>query len=204
LGLEVDHLSLERGGRTLFRDLGFRVGAGELLSLEGPNGSGKTSLLRALAGFLAPQSGTIRFTTDDGAPIDAAEERALWVGWLGHQDGAKPQLTAAEALAFFARFYRRGSDIEGALASVGLSRARDLPLQYLSAGQKRRLALARLSLTARSLWLLDEPLSALDTVGKGLAAQFIAAHCRAGGIAIAATHEPLMLDGARLTLGSPQ
>jgi heme exporter protein A len=201
-GLEVDNLSLQRGGRTLFRGLGFALAAGEILSLEGPNGAGKTSLLRAIAGFIAPCSGTIRLRTKNGAAIAGGEERAAFVGWLGHQDGAKPQLTVAEALRFFADFYRSGQDTDQALAAVGLSRARDLPLQYLSAGQKRRLALARLSLSQRPLWLLDEPLAALDAAGKAIAAEFLSAHCRAGGIAVAATHEPLGFDCARLVLGS--
>lgn len=201
-GLRVDNLSLERGERRLFQALSFRVDQGLVLSLEGPNGAGKTSLLRAVAGFLEPRAGTIRLETTDGDEIAAGDERAGYVGWLGHQDGAKPQLTAREALGFFARFYGATADVEAALAAVGLARARDLPLQYLSAGQKKRLALARLTLCARPLWLLDEPLAALDAAGKTLAAQLIARHCKAGGLAIAATHEPLGLDGPRLALGA--
>ncbi len=201
--LQIENLSLARGERILIRGLGFRVAAGEALSLEGPNGVGKTTLLRALAGFIEPRSGTIRLQTKDGAALAGGEERSGFVGWLGHHDGAKPQLTAVEVLGFFTRFYQGGQDIDRALAAVGLTRVRDLPLQYLSAGQKRRLALARLFLSQRPLWLLDEPLAALDTAGKALAAQFIAAHCDAGGLAIAATHEPLGLDCKRLTLGSP-
>lgn len=202
-GLEVENLTLARGERTLFRNLAFRVDAGQIVSLEGPNGVGKTSLLRAIAGFIVPRTGEIRLRTQAGALVAGSEERAQFVGWLGHQDGAKPQLTATEALRFFARFYRNERDVDGALAGVGLSRARDLPLQYFSAGQKRRLALARLSLSNRPLWLLDEPLAALDTAGKSLAMEFVAAHCRAGGLAIAATHDPLGLDCVRLTLGAP-
>jgi heme exporter protein A len=201
-GLEIDNLTLVRGERTLFRSLAFRMDAGQLVSLEGPNGAGKTSLLRAIAGFLAPRSGTIRLHTKDNAIVSGDEERAQFVGWLGHQDGAKPQLTAMEILRFYVRFYGTEANVEGALAAVGLARARDLPLQYLSAGQKRRLALARLTLCARPLWLLDEPLAALDVAGKTLAVDFIAAHCRAGGLAIAATHDQLGLDCVRLTLGS--
>jgi heme exporter protein A len=199
--LEIEDLSLVRGDRLLFRGLGFALRAGEAVALEGPNGAGKTSLLRAIAGFLQPREGTIRLKTNDGACLGEAEERARFVGWLGHQDGAKSQLTPGEALAFFARYYGGTANINEALARVGLSRLRSLPIQYLSAGQKRRLALARLMLTARPLWLLDEPLAALDKAGKALAAQLIIEHCRSGGLALVATHESLGLDGARVTLG---
>lgn len=206
-GLEIEGLTLARGSKLLFRDLAFQLGRGEVLALEGPNGSGKTSLLRALAGFLAPVSGFIRLRTD-GATIEDREERGSFVGWLGHQDGAKAQMTPAETLSFFAGFYNslaqagtRESFIENALAKAGLARVRDLPVQYLSAGQRRRLALARLSLLARPLWLLDEPLAALDRAGKALAGEYIVEHCRAGGIVVAATHESLGFDSRRLALG---
>jgi heme exporter protein A len=194
--LDIEGLSLWRGERMLFRDLAFQVNAGETLALEGPNGAGKTSLLRAIAGFLEPRTGTIALRMKDGGVREAPEH----IGWLGHHDGAKSQMTAHEALSFYAHYYGGGSDIDGALASVGIRRVRDLPVQYLSAGQKRRLALARLLLTRRALWLLDEPLAALDVAGKALVAELIAAHCRDGGLVIAATHEPLGLDCRRLVL----
>jgi heme exporter protein A len=236
--LQASSLTCVRGGRTVFRDVSFRVGAGEALAIEGANGSGKTSLLRMIAGFLAPQAGTISLSRDD-AEISDSEERGKFVGWLGHQDGVKPQMTPAETLQFFAQLntlplregrniseqregiFRGGvadknpapkfaaqistrpqgaGEINAALDFVGLSRARDLPCRYLSAGQKKRLALARLKISARPLWLLDEPLAALDTQGKSLLRDLIERHCAAGGIAIAATHEPLGLDCARLTL----
>jgi len=206
-GLDVEALSLWRGERMLFRDLAFSVGAGQTLLLEGANGSGKTSLLRAIAGFLEPRAGTIRIRMNEGEPLASGEERANFIGWLGHQDGAKSQLTPIEALDFFARYYGGAHTTNDALARVGLARLKDLPIQYLSAGQKRRLALARLTLTARPLWLLDEPLASLDTAGKALVADLVGQHCRTGGVAIVATHEPLDLDGAsptsRLTLGNP-
>jgi heme exporter protein A len=200
-GLEVENLSLQRGGRMLFRNIAFNVAAGGVLALEGPNGAGKTSLLRAIAGFLEPRGGSISLRTSDGKGFTSGDERAQFVGWLGHLDGLKPQLSAIEALSFFARFYQASQTIEAALSTVGLERLRDLPIQYFSAGQKRRLALARLSLSARPLWLLDEPLAALDAAGKALAAQLIAAHCGKGGVAIIATHEALGIDCARLKLG---
>jgi len=203
-GLVADKLTLERGGRELFCALGFRAGAGEVVSVEGPNGVGKTSLLRLLAGFLQQASGTISLSISDGVEIADSEERRVFVGWLGHQDGVKSQLTPFETLAFYSRYYGVAGDITAALAEVGLSRARDLPAQYLSAGQKKRVALARLKLSARPLWLLDEPLASLDAAGKALAAQFISDHCKAGGIAIAATHEPLGIACTRLALGGDQ
>jgi heme exporter protein A len=199
--LAADRLTLERGGRKLFRALGFRANAGDAISVEGPNGAGKTSLLRLLAGFLQPSFGTIALTTADGGEISDAEERGVFIGWFGHQDGIKTQLTPFESLAFYARYYGATGDIAAALAEVGLSRARDLPAQYLSAGQKKRVALARLKLSNRPLWLLDEPLASLDAGGKTLAAKFVEDHCKAGGIAIAATHEPLGIECKKLVLG---
>ncbi|HXC56530.1 MAG TPA: heme ABC exporter ATP-binding protein CcmA [Rhizomicrobium sp.] len=201
LSLDVDRLSGMRGGRLLFRDLSFRVAAGEVLSLEGANGSGKTSLLRMIAGFIAPVAGKIALALDDAVCVEA-DERARRTGWLGHHDAAKPQLSPREVLAFFARLYRSDADVAAALAAVGLGAVADLPCQYLSAGQRKRLALARLTLSGRAVWLLDEPLAALDADGKARCAETIAAHCRDGGIVLAATHEPLGMESTRLVLGT--
>ena len=203
-GLDIEALSLWRGERMLFRDLAFTVCAGEALRLEGANGAGKTSLLRAIAGFLEPRAGTIRIRTNGGEPCTSGEERAGFIGWLGHQDGAKSQLTPKEALGFQARYYGDAPRLDEALARVGLSRVGELPVQYLSAGQKRRLALARLSLSSRPLWLLDEPLASLDAAGKTLVSELVAQHCKDGGLAVIATHEPLGFDGPRVTLGNAQ
>jgi heme exporter protein A len=192
--VEASDLTAVRGGRMLFRDLSFRVEAGRALCIEGANGVGKTSLLRMIAGFLATASGTIRI-----GDIEDADERGKMIGWLGHHDAVKPQMTVRENLTFFARLYR-GGDVESAMAQVGLTRLADLPGQYLSAGQKKRVALARLALSARPLWLLDEPLASLDAAGKKIAADLIAAHCTSGGIAIVATHEPLGIACERLVL----
>jgi heme exporter protein A len=197
--LSAENLTCIRGNRLVFRDVGFRVEAGQVLSLEGPNGAGKSSLLRMIAGFLPPASGAVVLSGDGGEMVDG-EERGRHVGWLGHHDAAKPQLTPRETLQFFASLHRVAANVDVALDEAGLGKARDLPSQYLSAGQKKRLSLARLKLLARPLWLLDEPLAALDAAGKALAAQFIASHARAGGIAVAATHEPLGLDCSRLAL----
>ncbi len=198
--LAIERLTCIRGQRLLFRDLSFRVGAGQVLSLEGPNGSGKTTLLRLIAGFLAPASGAVALVKADQA-IDDAEERGRHIGWLGHHDAVKPQLSPREVLGFFARLYGGDGDIDVALAAIGLAAIADLPCQYLSAGQKRRLALARLKLSGRAVWLLDEPLAALDSDGKRCAAALIAAHALYGGIVLAATHEPLGVASERLVLG---
>ena len=200
--LEAAGLACARGGRPVFRKLDFRIKAGEALSLEGPNGAGKTSLLRMLGSYLAPLAGRISLTTKAGAEITDAEERGRYIGWLGHQDGVKPQLTTSEMLAFYAGYYDRPCDIPAALDAVGLLRARDLPGQYLSAGMKKRLALARLKLSARPIWLLDEPLAALDVSAKRLVAEMIVSHCAHGGMVIAATHESLGIDCAKLVLGA--
>lgn len=199
--LEISRLAVARGGRAVIRDLSFTLESGQALALEGPNGAGKTSLLRTLGGFIAPLAGSIRLRSAAGELKDE-EERGRAIGWLGHLDGLKAQLTTRENLAFYARLYGVAQpDLDGTLALVGLTRARDLPGQYLSAGMKRRLALARLHVCRRPLWLLDEPLAALDPKGKTLVAELIAAHCTAGGMVIAATHEPLGLDCGHLQLG---
>jgi heme exporter protein A len=197
--LDIDNLACVRGQRLLFQGLSFRVEAGHALSLEGSNGTGKTSLLRMIAGFLRPYAGTIRLRTN-GKDIVDGEERGGFVGWLGHYDAVKPQMTVAEQLAFFARLYGSDGDQQAAMERFGILKLADLPGQYLSAGQKRRLALARLSLSARPLWLLDEPLAALDMAGKGLVGEAVAAHCATGGIVVAATHEALGIACERLRL----
>jgi heme exporter protein A len=196
--LTAEKLACARGERTLFSALNFRVQAGQALAVEGANGAGKTSLLRLIAGFLAPVSGHIVVKTADGESDDA-EERGRLVGWLGHLDGLKPQLTVTEQLSFFARLYGRQAD-PAALETVGLARQADLPCRYLSAGQRRRLALARLLTSQRPLWLLDEPFAALDAAGQGLVAQLMLRHCGSGGIIIAATHDPLGLGNESLKL----
>jgi len=184
----------------VLRDLVFSIGRGEALSLEGANGAGKTTALRILAGLLSFASGGVTFHTSDG-PVRDAEERGRFAGWLGHLDGIKNQLTVLENARFFAALYAGGGDASATLARVGLSRAENLPAQYLSAGQRRRLALARLLLSRRPLWLMDEPLSALDASGKALIAELIREHCAANGIVIAATHDPLGVDTTRIVMG---
>lgn len=193
--LHVEGTTCIRGGRVLFRDLSFRVEAGKALCIEGANGVGKTSLLRVLGGFLTPAAGIVRI-----GDVDDPDERGKLVGWLGHQDGVKPQMTVRETLSFFAQLYRSDRKVDAAMEAVGLARLADLPGQYLSAGQKKRVALARLKLCGRPLWLMDEPLASLDVAGKRIAADLIAAHCAGGGTAIVATHEPLGIACERLVL----
>jgi len=200
LSIDATKLACERGGRRVFTGVSFSVASGTLLSLEGANGAGKTSLLRMLAGFLAPESGRLSFQSGEGV-VEDAEERGRFAGWLGHHDGIKAQMSVAENAQFFAYLYG-AADAQDALLRVGLARSAELPAQYLSAGQRRRLALARLILSARPLWLLDEPLAALDAAGKQLAADLIREHCAKGGIVVAATHDPLGVEGQRLMLGA--
>jgi heme exporter protein A len=212
--LTAEKLTVQRGSRRLVEGLSFTVKAGQALALEGANGAGKTSLLRLVAGFLPAASGTVTLRDGDKA-ISEPEERGRFVGWLGHHDALKASFTVAEQLEFFGKLYgrplrrpagdtspaRAGEDQQRALLEeVGLTRQAQLPCRYLSAGQRRRLALARLLLTRRPLWLLDEPFAALDTAGKALVARLIARHCGQGGLAVAATHEPLGLNNESLKL----
>jgi heme exporter protein A len=198
--IEAENLVLVRGGRRVQDGLTCRVAAGETLAVTGRNGAGKTSLLRALAGFLEPRAGEIRLRLQSGEVISGGDERGTLVGWIGHHDGVKPQLTPAEHLKFHLKFDGRAGDADEALKQIGLGPLRDLPAQYLSAGQRRRLAFARLTLADRPLWLLDEPFSALDAQGKLFVRTLMERHCAEGGIVIAATHEPLGLPGAALEL----
>ena len=196
--LTAERLACVRGDKRLFDGLSFRVTAGQALAVEGANGAGKTSLLRMIAGFLTPAAGRLIVKSAEGESDDG-EERGKIIGWLGHLDGLKPQLTVIEQLNFFAHLY--GKAVDGALLEqVGLARQADLPCRYLSAGQRRRLALARLLASQRPLWLLDEPFAALDRSGQALVAQLMARHCGQGGIIIAATHDPLGLGNESLKL----
>jgi heme exporter protein A len=156
--------------------------------------------LRAIAGLLEQQSGSISLRLQGGRVVTSGEERGQYVGWIGHQDGIKLQLTPFEDLNFHWAYYHCGGDIADALTRTGLARIRDLPAQYLSAGQRRRLAFARLILDSRPLWLFDEPFSALDTEGRNFVRLLIESHCSAGGIVVAATHEPLGVCSVELEL----
>jgi len=189
--LVAENLVLCRGGRTIIEGLSFRLEAGAALLLTGANGSGKTTLLRALAGFLKPAAGAI-------AVGNGADERELGElsHFVGHLDGIKAHLTVAENLAFWAA-YLDGGDVAIALDAFALSGLADIPAGYLSAGQKRRLGLARLAVAARPLWLLDEPTVSLDAASVGLLVKTLEAHVGGGGLAVIATHVPLALADAR-------
>ncbi|HEY3779115.1 MAG TPA: heme ABC exporter ATP-binding protein CcmA [Rhizomicrobium sp.] len=189
--LHVADVALVRGERMVQRALNFRVIAGHSIVIGGRNGAGKTSLLRAIAGLLEPRSGSIVLRLSDGRALASGEDRGPFVGWIGHLDAIKPQLTPAEHLEFHLRYHRRKRRIADALTQSGLTELRDVPAQYLSTGQQRRIAFARLILVGRPLWLLDEPLSTLDPHGKNLVRDLITRHCAEGGIVLAASHEPL-------------
>jgi heme exporter protein A len=195
--LQAEGLAAFRGERLVFRDLDFAVAAGGALLLTGPNGSGKSTLLRLLAGLLRPAAGVLSWNGAD-ALIDLTAH-ARRVAYVGHQDAIKPGLTAAENLHFAARL--TGVRIGTALAAVGLEGLADLPARMLSAGQKRRLALARLALSHATLWLLDEPTLGLDAAAVERFGAMLAEHRAGGGLLVAATHLPLPLsDTAELRL----
>jgi heme exporter protein A len=192
LSLEVEELACWRGERLVFAGLNFALPPGGALLLVGPNGAGKSSLLRVLAGLLAPIEGRVLWAGADVRDDPAGHARRL--RYLGHQDALKPALTARENLRFHARL--TGGDVEAALAALDLAPLAELPARLLSAGQKRRLALARLALGPAALWLLDEPTLGLDTASVARFGELLAAHRAAGGAVLAATHLPLPLPGA--------
>ena len=199
-GLVADHLRCERGGRLLFADLCLAVAPGGALLLTGPNGSGKTSLMRVLAGLLPARGGRILWQGRDTAEDPGPWRRAL--AWLGHDNAIKPQLSVAENLAFWCRLGAPGHGVPEALEEVGIGHLADLPASMLSAGQRRRLALARLALTRGGCWLMDEPTVTLDSASLARLAAMIARHRAEGGIAVIASHDALDLPGAQaLDLG---
>lgn len=187
--LEVTALCCRRGERLLFEDLAFAVPPGELLLLRGPNGVGKTTLLLALAGIIRPDTGTI---TIEGRGEEDRPGADLHL--LGHQPATKPRLTVAENLRFWADMLggERGL-VDRSLEAVGLAAIAGLEAGHLSAGQTRRLGLARLLVADRPIWLLDEPTAALDSEGERLVLGLLAAHLARGGLAIAATHHDMHL-----------
>ncbi|MEO5700447.1 MAG: cytochrome c biogenesis heme-transporting ATPase CcmA [Casimicrobiaceae bacterium] len=192
--LEAHQLAMRRGATRLFTGLSFRVAPGEVLMITGANGTGKTTLLRMLAGLTTPAAGTMTWQGRTLRPFDPAL-RAI-AAFVGHQPALKDELTARENLAALTRLAGEPvtpQALDAALDRVELTRQRNLPARVLSQGQRRRIGLARLSLVRRLVWLLDEPLTALDPAGMGLVAQLIGDHARDGGMAIAATHAALDL-----------
>lgn len=195
MALIAESVRVERGGRLALAAPDFRVAPGEAALVEGPNGAGKSTLLRAVAGLLPLAGG--RIALDDGPAAPA-------VAYAGHLDAVKPALTVRENLAVWAAIYGAGGDVAAALADFGLSHIADEPAAFCSAGQKRRLGLARLPVSGRRVWLLDEPTVSLDAGAVAGFAAIVAAHCRAGGIALAASHVALGLPaGPRIALRPP-
>ncbi|WP_342105447.1 heme ABC exporter ATP-binding protein CcmA [Methylobacterium sp. SI9] len=194
--LSVDNLACRRSGRRIFANLSFVLGPGDALAVTGRNGAGKSSLLAILSGRLRPDAGRIDIA-DVG---EASLPECLHV--VGHRDGLKSSLTAGENLLFAQRLLGAPRLSPGdALERLGLGHAHDLPVAYLSAGQRRRVALARLLVCARPLWLLDEPTAALDTASQAVLAGLMATHRAEGGLVIAATHQALGLtDAAELRI----
>ena len=191
--LSVENLALSRGGRLLFEAVSFHVEPGSLLLLRGPNGAGKSSLLLTLAGILRPDSGTLDWHAEDPPPIHI----------LAHSPGVKTRLTLSENLQFWREVNgSTGLEPETALETVGLGGLGDLDAGYLSAGQTKRLALARLLVTDRRLWLLDEPTASLDAKGDTLVASLVAERLHTGGAVIAATHDDIAGVTQTLTLGA--
>jgi heme exporter protein A len=203
--LDVTDLACRRSGRPVFDRLSFVVGAGELLALTGRNGSGKTTLLRALALLVPAVSGSILW--QGAAVTDDPESWRGRLAWLGHLDGLKGDLTVRENLSMAQRL-RGGSPAEDgldvALVAFDLSALAHRPARTLSAGQRRRTALARVTLSAAPLWLLDEPLNALDSAAQQAFRAALLRHLAGGGAAVAATHADLGIPGARtIELGGP-
>jgi heme exporter protein A len=197
LRLSGQHLRCVRGGREIFAGLSLEVSGGEALAIVGANGAGKTSLLRMIAGLLSWAEGTLDLTGGD-TDLTLPEQ----AHYLGHRDALKPSLSVRENLTFWRDFLGGDrSDIAGSVAAVGLAHAIDLPAAYLSAGQRRRLSFARLLAVKRPVWLLDEPLSALDAAGQALVAGLMGDHLGRGGMILAATHGPLGIDTREMRIG---
>jgi len=198
LALTAKDIAAARGGRAVFAGVSFALRNGDVLAVRGPNGAGKSTLLRLVAGLLPPSAGEIAIETPASDGVDRTPHYA------GHLDALKAPLTVHQNLAFWARLWRSGeAQVDAAIMAVGLAKLAHLPAAVLSAGQRRRAALARLMLAPRPLWLLDEPTASLDAAGERLLGDFLAAHARRGGIAIIATHAELPMPPTQiLTLGA--
>ncbi len=196
--VRAEDLGCDRGERPVFRGVGFEIAPGEVLEIHGRNGVGKSSLLRQIAGLVPPTAGTLRWKSD-GA--EAWEEGApsAHMRFLSHRNALKPALTALENLCFWARLDTvPEAHAHDALQAVGLEEAADKPARALSAGQQRRVALARLLLAPRALWIMDEPTAALDKASEEAVSRLIEDHCSKGGSAIVATHKVLPLAARAL------
>lgn len=200
MALIAEGVEVERGGRLTLAAPDFRVAAGEAALVTGPNGAGKSTLLRALAGLSPPARGRIALEGGAGESRELSECAA----YAGHLDAVKPVLSLRANLVFWAGLYGAGGDVDAALERFALTHIADAPAAYCSAGQKRRLGLARLAVTARPLWLLDEPTVSLDADSVRAFAEIVAAHCAGGGVAVIATHQEFDLPrGPRIALAPP-
>lgn len=193
-GLSATDLTLWRGPNCLFEDLSFTVAAGSLLLIRGPNGSGKTTLLRVLCGLTRPETGQVTWC---GTSIEKDHQAfGAELAYFGHVNGLKADLTITQNLAFSAQMYgQSGEQIPTLLDALNLSQCAGLEARYLSAGQKRRTALARLLMSPATLWILDEPVTNLDASGRAYVEERLHKHVASGGLAIAATHEDIRLAG---------
>lgn len=195
--LRAENLTCVRGGREVFTGLSFALAAGEALLVTGRNGAGKSSLLRTIVGLVRLAAGKI--VLEQGQADATIAEQAHY---LGHQDAIKPSLSVGENLNFWASYLGHGGDVTAALEAVDLAPLADLPAVYLSAGQRRRLAIARLVAVKRPLWLLDEPTSSLDVPAQARLAELMHAHLDTGGLIVAASHGSIGLTRAHeLRLG---
>ena len=193
MSLKVQNLACQRGGRTIFSDLSLKIAPGEAVLLRGPNGAGKSSLLRVIAGLIPALSGEISL---NGIPFGNRDDFQGQITYAGHLDAIKPQLTVVENLRFWAQLFA-ADNLKKTMADFRLDEISDRPAHTCSAGQKRRLGLARIAVTSRPLWLLDEPTVSLDTETTSRFAATIDAHCAAGGMAFIATHIDLGLAAPR-------
>lgn len=195
--LVAQDIACQRGGREVFTGLSFAVSKGEALLVTGRNGAGKSSLLRIIAGLIRLAGG--RITLEGGKTESNVAEQAHYVG---HQDPVKGALSVAENLSFWSSYLHGKPDVRAALKAVGLDGLADLPAGYLSAGQRRRLSIARLAAVKRPLWLLDEPTTALDAQAQKALADLMRKHLRSGGLIVAASHGPIGIsDTKQLRLG---
>lgn len=203
-GLRVAHVHVWRGDRHVLRGIGLELGAGELLHVSGPNGTGKTTLLRVVSGLLRPEHGTV---TWQGASIAAARtEFQKAIAYASHEPALKGDFTALENLRFMVALKRRVTmtELHASLARTGVEACADLPARVLSAGQRRRVAMARVLAFQAPLWLLDEPFTNLDSAGSALMSSLLDDHVKAGGCALVVAHHELNLatTARRLVLNS--